>query len=53
MNKERQIKGRMKSRFPEKVIGPELKASGTEVAIESVEIQHEGLVVESDDEKKQ
>jgi len=53
MNKDRQIKGQMKSRFPEKVVVPELNAKGNEVAIESVEITHEGLVVESDDEKKQ
>lgn len=31
--------------FPVKVEGPQLKASGNEVAIESIEIAHEGLEV--------
>jgi phage tail-like protein len=33
--------------FPVKVEGPQLKASGNEVAIESIEIAHEGLVVQN------
>ncbi|MFO1433880.1 MAG: phage tail protein [Candidatus Competibacteraceae bacterium] len=34
--------------FPVKVEGPQLKASGNEVAIESIEIAHEGLEVYND-----
>jgi len=34
--------------FPVKVEGPGLKASGSEVAIESIELAHEGLVVQND-----
>jgi phage tail-like protein len=34
--------------FPVKVEGPGLKASGNEVAIESIEITHEGLVLQND-----
>jgi phage tail-like protein len=34
--------------FPVKVEGPGLKSSGNEVAIESIEIAHEGLVVQND-----
>jgi len=34
--------------FPVKVEGPGLKASGNEVAIESIEIAHEGLVLQND-----
>jgi len=33
--------------FPVKVEGPGLKATGNEVAIESIEIAHEGLTVEN------
>ncbi len=33
--------------FPVKIEGPALKASGNEVAIESVEIAHEGLTIEN------
>jgi phage tail-like protein len=33
--------------FPVKVEGPGLKASGNEVAIESIEIAHEGLVLQN------
>jgi phage tail-like protein len=33
--------------FPVKVEGPQLKAMGNEVAIESIEIAHEGLAVEN------
>jgi phage tail-like protein len=35
--------------FPVKVEGPGLKASGNEVAIESIEIAHEGLVLQNGD----
>lgn len=34
--------------FPVKVEGPSLKASGNEVAIESIEIAHEGLEVQNE-----
>jgi len=34
--------------FPVKVEGPSLKATGNEVAIESIEIAHEGLALEND-----
>lgn len=34
--------------FPVKVEGPGLKASGNEVAIESIEIAHEGMVLQND-----
>jgi phage tail-like protein len=34
--------------FPVKVEGPQLKASGNEVAIESIELAHEGLEVENE-----
>lgn len=34
--------------FPVKVEGPQLKASANEVAIESIEIAHEGLEVQND-----
>lgn len=34
--------------FPVKVEGPQLKASGNEVAIESIELAHEGLEVHND-----
>lgn len=33
--------------FPVKVEGPQLKAAGNEVAIESIELAHEGLTVEN------
>ena len=34
--------------FPVKVEGPALKAAGNEVAIESIEIAHEGLEIQND-----
>lgn len=37
---------RAKNAFPAKLEGASLKASGNEVAIESIEVAHEGLVVE-------
>ncbi|PMB53409.1 phage tail protein [Fischerella thermalis CCMEE 5201] len=36
-----------KNAFPVKLEGPSLKASGNEVAIESMELAHEGLTVEA------
>ncbi|WP_310425608.1 phage tail protein [Chamaesiphon sp. VAR_48_metabat_135_sub] len=33
--------------FPVKIEGPQLKATGNEVAIESIEIAHEGLTIEN------
>jgi len=40
------MKWRIKSAFPSKLEGAAMKASGNEVAIESIEVAHEGLVVE-------
>ena len=34
--------------FPVKVEGPGLKASGNEVAIESIELAHEGLELQNE-----
>jgi phage tail-like protein len=34
--------------FPVKVEGPQLKAAGNEVAIEAIELAHEGLEVQND-----
>jgi phage tail-like protein len=34
--------------FPVKVEGPQLKASGNEVAIESIEVAHEGLELQNE-----
>lgn len=34
--------------FPVKLEGPQLKASGNEVAIESIEVAHEGLEVQNE-----
>jgi phage tail-like protein len=36
-----------KNAFPVKVEGPGLKAAGNEIAIESMEVAHEGLTVEN------
>jgi phage tail-like protein len=36
-----------KNAFPVKIEGPGLKASGNEVAIESMEVAHEGLTIET------
>ncbi len=38
---------KVKKAFPVKIEGPGLKASGNEVAIESMEIAHEGLTIET------
>lgn len=37
---------KVRSAFPAKYIGPDLRASGNEVAIESIEIAHEGIEIE-------
>ena len=34
--------------FPVKVEGPQLKAAGNEVAIESIELTHEGLELQNE-----
>jgi len=34
--------------FPVKVEGPQLKAAGNEVAIESIEVAHEGLELQNE-----
>jgi phage tail-like protein len=39
---------KINSAFPVKVEGPALKASGNEVATESIELAHEGLSVQND-----
>lgn len=39
---------KVQNAFPVKVEGPQLKASANEVAIESIEIAHEGLEVQND-----
>lgn len=39
------ITWQINSAFPVKVEGPSLKSTGNEVAIESIELTHEGLVV--------
>jgi phage tail-like protein len=36
-----------KNAFPVKIEGPALKAAGNEVAIESLEVAHEGLTIEN------
>ncbi len=38
---------KVKNAFPVKIEGPGLKASGNEVAIESIEVAHEGLTIET------
>jgi phage tail-like protein len=40
------LKWRARNAFPAKVTGQGLKADGNEVAVESIEIHHEGLVIE-------
>jgi phage tail-like protein len=39
---------KVQNAFPVKVEGPQLKASANEVAIETIEIAHEGLEVQND-----
>ncbi len=38
---------RVQNAFPVKVTGTDLKAEGNEVAIETIEIAHEGFTIES------
>lgn len=38
---------KFKNAWPVKIDGPSLKASGNEVAIESIELAHEGLVIDN------
>jgi phage tail-like protein len=38
---------RVKNAFPTKVTAPDLKSDANEVAVESIEIAHEGLVIEA------
>jgi len=38
---------KVKNAFPVKVEGPGLKSTGNEVAIESIELAHEGLTIEN------
>ena len=38
---------KVKGAFPVKLIGPELSADGNEVAIESIELAHEGITIET------
>ena len=38
---------KVKNAFPVKLEGPGLKATGNEVAIESIELAHEGLMIEA------
>ena len=46
-NHEPVMTWKIQSAFPVKVEGPQLKAAGNEVAIESIELAHEGLSVEN------
>ncbi len=39
---------KLQGAFPVKVEGPQLKASGNDVAIESIELAHEGLEVQAE-----
>jgi phage tail-like protein len=39
---------KIQNAFPVKLEGPQLKASGNEVAIESIEVAHEGLELQND-----
>ena len=47
-NHEPVMTWKVQNAFPVKVEGPGLKASGIEVAIESIEIAHEGLELQND-----
>lgn len=38
---------RVKNAFPVKVVAPDLKSDANEVAVESIEIAHEGLVIQA------
>ncbi len=46
-NHEPVVTWKVKHCFPVKVEGPGLKSTGNEVAVESIEIAHEGLTVEN------
>lgn len=50
LNEERQpvMVWKVTRAFPVKVEGPALKATGNEVAIESIELAHEGLTLQND-----
>lgn len=39
---------KVKNAFPVKLQGPVLKATGNEIAIETLEVAHEGLTIETD-----
>ena len=49
MDEKRQdvLRWNVESAWPRKIEGPSLKASGNEVAIESIELAHEGLTLET------
>ena len=47
-NHEPAMVWKAKNAFPVKLEGPGLKATGNEVAIESLEVAHEGLTIESE-----
>lgn len=47
-NHEPVMTWKIQNAFPVKVEGPALKASGNEVAIESIEIAHEGLELQNE-----
>ena len=38
---------KVRNAFPVKLVGPVLNATGNEVAIESIELAHEGLIIEN------
>jgi phage tail-like protein len=38
---------RVKNAFPVKVVAPDLKSDANEVAVETIEIAHEGLIIEA------
>ena len=50
LNEEHQpiIVWKVKNAFPTKVQTTDLKADGNEIAIESIELVHEGLVIQND-----
>lgn len=41
------VNWKVKKAFPVKIEGPVLKATGNEVAIETLEVAHEGLIIET------
>ena len=46
-NHEPVMSWKVKNAFPVKIEGPVLKATGNEVAIETLEVAHEGLLIET------